>query len=71
MSFAVVNFVTLQLFLFLFCISFPLSGSQIETVLNSLRPFEYLNGCADIRCLRIFEHYKYLNADWQKGIQII
>ena len=70
MSFAVGNFVTLRLFLCLFCISFPWNGSQIE---KSSRFSPYSNSCADIRCLRIFKYYKkqYSNADRQKGIQII
>ena len=50
------NFVILRLFLFLFCISFPWSGSQIEIRTAVL----------------IFEYYKkqYSNADRQKGIRI-
>ena len=66
MSFAVGNFVTLRLFLFLFCISFPWNGSQIE---KSSKFSPNSNSCADIRCLRIFEYYKkqYSNAVRQKG----
>ena len=64
------NFVTLRLFLFMFCISFPRSGSQIEAVLLLS---VHSNSCTDIHCLRIFKYYKkqYSNADRQKGIQII
>ena len=50
------NFVTLRLFLFMFCISFPRSGSQIEAVL-------LLSVQSNIRtAVLIFVVYEYLNT---------